>query len=78
MNRFLDIRSYFQNVGFAFRALRIRNYKLFFSGQLVSQLGTWIQNIALGWLIYRLTGSAFWLGIVGFAGQIPALCRQAK
>ncbi len=60
-------------MGFAFRALRIRNYKLFFSGQLVSLLGTWIQNIALGWLIYRLTGSAFWLGIVGFAGQIPAL-----
>ncbi|HOP04462.1 MAG TPA: MFS transporter [Tenuifilaceae bacterium] len=73
MNRFLDIRSYFQKVGFAFRALRIRNFKLFFSGQIISLLGTWIQNIALGWLIYRLTGSAFWLGIVGFAGQIPAL-----
>lgn len=73
MNRFLDIRSYFHKVGFAFRALRIRNFKLFFTGQIISLLGTWIQNIALGWLIYRLTGSAFWLGIVGFAGQIPAL-----
>jgi MFS family permease len=46
---------------------------LFFSGQLVSLLGTWIQNIALGWLVYRLTGSAVWLGTIGFLGQIPAL-----
>jgi len=73
LNRLLDIRSYFYKVGFAFRALKIRNYKLFFSGQIVSLLGTWIQNIALGWLVYRLTGSSLWLGVVGFAGQIPAL-----
>ncbi|HUX55216.1 MAG TPA: MFS transporter [Williamwhitmania sp.] len=73
MNRFLDIRSYFQGVGFAFRALQSRNFKLFFFGQIVSLLGTWIQNIALGWLVYRLTNSVFLLGVVGFAGQIPSL-----
>ena len=73
MNRLLDIRSYFHNVGFAFRALKNRNFRLFFSGQIVSMLGTWIQNIALGWLVYRLTDSPVWLGVVGFAGQIPAL-----
>lgn len=73
MNRFLDIRSYFQRMGFAFRALQSRNFKLFFFGQIVSLLGTWIQNIALGWLVYRLTDSVFLLGVVGFAGQIPSL-----
>lgn len=73
MNRFLDIRSYFHRVGFAFRALKNRNFRLFFFGQLVSLMGTWIQNIALGWLVYRMTDSAVWLGIIGFAGQIPAL-----
>lgn len=60
-------------MGFAFRALKNKNFRLFFFGQLVSLLGTWIQNIALGWLVYRLTDSAVWLGIIGFSGQIPAL-----
>ncbi|PKP34451.1 MAG: MFS transporter, partial [Bacteroidetes bacterium HGW-Bacteroidetes-15] len=73
MNRLLDIRSYFNKVGFAFRALKNKNFRLFFFGQIISLLGTWIQNIALGWLIYRLTDSAVWLGVVGFMGQIPAL-----
>lgn len=73
MNRFLDIRSYFQKVGFAFRALQSRNFRLFFYGGMVSLMGTWIQNLALGWLVYKLTDSAFYLGLVGFAGQIPAL-----
>ncbi len=73
MYRFLDIRSYFQNIGFAFRAMQSRNFKLFFYGQIVSLLGTWMQNIALGWLVYRLTNSVFLLGLVGFAGQIPSL-----
>lgn len=73
MNRLLDIRPYFQRVGFAFRALKNRNFKIFFLGQLVSLMGIWIQNIALGWLVYRLTDSAVWLGVIGFAGQIPAL-----
>ena len=73
MNRLLDIRSYFQKVGFAFRSLSNKNFRLFFLGQLVSLMGTWIQNIALGWLVYRVTDSAVWLGVIGFAGQIPAL-----
>jgi MFS family permease len=55
------------------RALRHRNYKLFFSGQLISLIGTWMQGLAMGWLVYRLTNSAFMLGLVGFASQIPTL-----
>lgn len=54
------------------RALRYRNYRLFFGGQLVSLVGTWLQQVALSWLVYRLTGSALLLGVVGFAGQLPA------
>lgn len=73
MFRYLDINSYFQKVGFAFRALKSPNFKLFFYGQIVSLLGTFIQNLALGWLIYRLTDSPFLLGVIGFAGQIPSL-----
>jgi MFS family permease len=53
------------------RALRHRNYKLFFSGQSVSLMGTWITRIATSWLVYRLTNSALLLGVVGFCGQIP-------
>jgi MFS family permease len=54
-----------------FRALRHRNYQLFFGGQFVSLTGTWMQSVAQSWLVYRLTGSAGLLGLVGFAGQIP-------
>jgi MFS family permease len=54
-----------------FRALRHHNYQLFFGGQLVSLTGTWMQSVAQSWLVYRLTGSAALLGLVGFAGQIP-------
>jgi MFS family permease len=53
------------------RALRHRNFRLFFGGQSISLVGTWMQRIALGWLVYRLTNSPFLLGFVGFAGQIP-------
>lgn len=53
------------------RAFRYRNYRLFFGGQSISLIGTWMQQIAMGWLVYRLTGSAFLLGVVGFASQIP-------
>ncbi len=60
------------NWAFAVRALRSRNYRLFFGGQSVSLIGTWMTRIATSWLVYRLTGSAALLGIVGFAGQIPA------
>jgi MFS family permease len=55
------------------RALRHRNYRLFFAGQSLSLVGTWITRIATGWLVYRLTGSALLLGIVGFCGQVPTL-----
>ncbi|HEV7509499.1 MAG TPA: MFS transporter [Thermoanaerobaculia bacterium] len=58
--------------GFMVRALRHRNYRLFFSGQSVSLIGTWMTRIATSWLVYRLTGSALLLGLVGFAGQIPS------
>jgi MFS family permease len=56
---------------FALRALRHRNYRLFFTGQTVSLIGTWMTQIATSWLVYRLTGSAWLLGIVGFAARIP-------
>lgn len=55
----------------AWRSLRHRNFQLFFSGQLISLVGTWMQSVAQSWLVYRLTGSALLLGSVGFAGQIP-------
>src|SRR5215831_16352513 len=55
----------------ATRALRHRNFQLFFSGQLISLVGTWMQTVAESWLVYRLTGSALLLGTVAFCGQIP-------
>ena len=55
------------------RALRSRNYRLFMAGQSVSLVGTWMQQVAMSWLVYRLTGSAFLLGVVGFTSQIPTL-----
>src|ERR1700721_992870 len=55
----------------AWRALRHRNFRLYFGGQTISLIGTWMTRLATSWLVYRLTGSAFLLGIVGFAGQIP-------
>jgi MFS family permease len=60
------------NWKFAVRALGHRNYRLFFSGQSVSLIGTWMTRVATAWLVYRLTHSAFLLGVVGFSGQIPA------
>lgn len=53
------------------RALRHRNYRLFFMGQGVSLIGTWLTRVALGWWVYRLTGSELILGVVSFAGQLP-------
>jgi MFS family permease len=55
----------------AWRALRHRNFRLFFTGQSISLIGTWMTRIATAWLVYRLTGSALLLGFVSFAGQIP-------
>ena len=57
----------------AFRALAHRNFRLYFFGQGVSVLGTWMQQVAIAWLVYCLTNSALWLGLVAFAGQIPCL-----
>jgi len=58
-------------VSHAWRALRHRNFRLFFGGQSISMIGTWMTRVATGWLVYRLTGSALLLGTVSFAGQIP-------
>jgi MFS family permease len=55
-----------------FRSLQYRNYRLFFSGQSISLIGTWMQRIAMPWMVYHMTGSALLLGIVSFAGQIPS------
>ncbi len=58
-------------VKFLLRALRYRNYRLFFGGQGISLIGTWMQQVAMSWLVYRLTNSAVMLGVVSFASQIP-------
>src|SRR5579883_2012651 len=56
-----------------FRSLASRNYRLYFSGQLVSMVGTWMQQLALSWLVYRLTQSPFMLGLIAFASQGPSI-----
>ncbi len=61
----------FANISHAWRALRRRNFRLFFFGQSISLIGTWMTRIATAWLVYRLTHSALLLGTVSFAGQIP-------
>src|ERR1700728_457408 len=58
-------------VSHAWRALRHRNFRLFFGGQTISLIGTWMTRIATSWLVYRLTKSPLLLGTVSFAGQIP-------
>jgi len=62
-----------QTLTFILRAFRHRNYRLFFGGQGLSLVGTWMQQIAVSWLVYRMSGSALVLGLVGFVGQSPAL-----
>jgi MFS family permease len=57
----------------AVRALRNRNFRLFWTGNFLSNIGTWMQNVAQGWLVVTLTNSSFWLGVVGFTGSIPFL-----
>jgi MFS family permease len=54
-----------------FPALKHRNYKIYLSGQMISLVGTWMQQLAMSWMVYRLTNSAFWLGFAGFSSQIP-------
>ena len=58
-------------ISHAWRALRHRNFRLYYGGQTISLIGTWMTRLATSWLVYRLTGSALLLGVVGFAGQIP-------
>jgi MFS family permease len=60
------------SIAFMLRAFRYRNYRLFFGGQIVSLIGTWISTTAMSWLVYRLTGSALLLGVIGFSSQIPS------
>ena len=64
----LDERSRYRDM---VRSLKYRNFQLFFGGQLISLIGTWMDNIAEAWLVYRLTGSSLLLGTVAFSGQIP-------
>src|SRR3974390_1550912 len=56
-----------------FAALRHRNFRLFFAGQLISLVGTWMQNTAQGWLVYQLTGSKMLLGVVAAVGSTPLM-----
>jgi MFS family permease len=60
-----------------FRALKHRNFQLFFAGQMISLTGTWMQMVAQSWLVYRITGSVALLGLIGFAGQIPVFLLTA-
>jgi MFS family permease len=60
-----------EGFSYAWRALRHRNFRLYYGGQGISLIGTWMTRLATSWLVYRLTGSALLLGVVGFAGQIP-------
>ncbi|MCU0650937.1 MAG: MFS transporter [Candidatus Omnitrophica bacterium] len=61
-----------QAINTIFRALQYRNFRLFFIGQNISLIGTWMQNVAIGWMVYRMTNSAAALGLVSFASQIPS------
>lgn len=56
-----------------FRSLAGRDFRLYFFGQVISLVGTWVQQVALSWIAYRVTGSAFMLGLIAFSGQIPML-----
>lgn len=60
-----------RKTGDIFTSLKSRNYRIYFIGQGISLIGTWMQNIAMAWLVYRLTGSVFLLGVTGFTSQIP-------
>jgi MFS family permease len=64
-------------LGLILRALKHRNYRLFFFGQGTSLIGTWMQQVAISWLVYNMTGSKLYLGLVSFCGQIPVLLASA-
>ncbi len=59
------------SIKFMLRAFSHRNYRLFFTGNGISLIGTWMQQVAMGWLVYRITNSTFYLGLIGFTGQVP-------
>src|SRR2546425_5032012 len=67
---FMTLRGHLAHT---FRALRHRNFRLYWTGQLVSLVGTWMQSVAQGWLMHRLTSSAFMLGLLGFLQFLPVL-----
>lgn len=67
------MNGFLSNIKHTFRALGHRNYRLYFTGQSISLIGTWMQQMAISWLVYRITNSAFMLGLVGFLSQIPTL-----
>jgi MFS family permease len=69
----MSLASLRGNLRTTFRALEHRNYRLYWTGQLISLIGTWMQSVAQGWLMHRLTGSAFMLGFLGFAQFLPVL-----
>ncbi len=62
-----------RSVGGMFRALRHRNFLLFWSGAFLSNTGTWMQAVAQGWLVFELSNSPFWLGVDGFMSTAPGL-----
>ncbi|RMF98531.1 MAG: MFS transporter [Candidatus Schekmanbacteria bacterium] len=72
MSRAYEIKQKESKLGLLFRSLRHRNYRLFFIGQSISLIGVWMQQIAIGWLVYRITGSALLLGIISFCSQFPS------
>jgi MFS family permease len=76
MRREVIIESGFEWTA-VFRALRHRNYRLFIGGQFISLIGTWMQNVAQSWLVYRLTGSSLLLGLIGFVNQVPIFLLSA-
>ncbi|MCK3682708.1 MFS transporter [Maribellus sp. YY47] len=71
LTAFIRSKQISNSIRTIFRSLQYRNFRLFFSGQSISLIGTWIQRIAMPWLVYDLTNSVVLLGVVGFAGQIP-------
>lgn len=77
MESTLTKRKKFAGIKNIFRSLQYRNYRLFFAGQSVSLIGTWMQQIATYWLVYHISGSAFVLGVVGFSSQIPTFLFAA-
>lgn len=71
MNLLSTLSDFSKNLRYLFRSLKYPNFRLFFAGQSISLIGTWMQRIALPWLVFELTNSAFMLGLVSFSGQIP-------